>query len=246
MKQFVSGGCSFSECVSLKTHTWPMHLWAKLPDYTHIPRAMGSIGNGLISRRVIYTLCQLLKQHDPDKILVGIMWSGPDRHEYYNPQIPEYIRDAGEKHLDTYGMENPTNVVTEKHWVVLNDPWRHNNDRLVYYTHFHDHIGALVYTYEHILRTQWFLKSHGIKYFMSTYNGSVFPDHAKNHNEIAHLLEQINFDKFLPVTGEYEWCRDHSGLAFPVKGDDHPGTAQHKLFTEQVIWPFLEKNNYLE
>ena len=246
MKHFVSGGCSFSECITSAMHTWPGHLWEMLPGYKHVPTAMGSAGNGLISRRVIYAVSQLLKQHPPEDILVGIMWSGPSRHDYYSAEIPDYIKDARNKQENLYGMENPTNVVTEKNWIILNHQWTYRNDRLTYYTQFHDHIGSLVYTYEHILRTQWFLKLHGIRYFMSTFNNEVCPGYKQEHNELTHLLEQIDFDKFLPVEGEYEWCRDHSELAFPVDGDNHPSQAQHKLFAQQVIWPFLQKHNYQE
>ena len=239
MKQFVSGGCSFSECITTGLHTWPGHLSIMLKDYTHTPTGMGSAGNGLISRRIIYTVSQLLKQHPASDILVGIMWSGPGRHDYYNPEIPQHLLDKKSwKEENIYGMENPTNVVTEKNWIILNHNWALPEARQ-YYSYFYDHIGALVYTYEHILRTQWFLNMHSIRYFMSTYTEEVFPEHAKNHSEIAYLVEQIEFDKFLPVAGEYEWCRDYSDLPFP-------GEAQHKLFVQQVVWPFLQKHKYLE
>ena len=246
MKQFVSGGCSFSECITSGLHTWPGHVSAMLKDHVHVPTAMGSAGNGLISRRIIYTVSQLLKQHPANDILVGVMWSGPARHDYYNSEIPQYLLDKNSWAFNhAYGMENPTNVVTEKNWIILNHQWTSPNVKH-YYSYFYDHIGALVYTYEHILRTQWFLNMHGIRYFMSTYTNEVFPTHAKGHNEIAHLVDQIDFDKFLPVDGEYEWCRDYSELDFPLEGDNHPSQAQHKLFAEQVVWPFLQKHNYLE
>ena len=240
MNILVTGGCSFSY------NTWSNHLSTLLKNYTHTPTAMVSAGNGLISRRVIYTVSQLLKQHPASDILVGIVWSGPDRHDYYNTEIPQYLLDKKSwKEPNIYGMENPTNVVTEKNWIILNHNWNSSEARQ-YYSYFYNHIGALIYTYEHILRTQWFLNMHGIRYFMSTYTDEVFPKHEKNHNELTHLIEQIDFDKFLPVAGEYEWCRDYSTLPFPVKDDRHPSIEQHRLFTEQIVWPFLQKHNYLE
>ena len=81
---------------------------------------------------------------------------------------------------------------------------------------------------------------------MSTYTGEVFPDYGHDNSDVKHLVDQIDRSKFLPVVGEYEWCRDYSNLPFPVEGDNHPSQAQHKLFVEQVVWPFLKIKNYVE
>ena len=272
MKYFVSGGCSFSECITGPNHTWPGHLEELLPAYEHIPRGMGSSGNGLISRRVIQTVTELLKEY-PDhthfsrlqrtreskrgekiitpgkNILVGIMWSGPNRHDYYTTTPPEYLVGANSINTDNnlYGMENPTSVVSDNNWVILNHQWANSVPHAgQYYKYFHDSIGSLIYTYEHILRTQWFLELHGINYFMSTYTGEVFPDYGHDNSDVKHLVDQIDRSIFLPVVGEYEWCRDYSNLPFPVEGDNHPSQAQHKLFVEQVVWPFLKIKNYVE
>ena len=250
MKYFVSGGCSFSECITAPTHTWPAHLKEMLPDYKHISRGMGSAGNGLISRRVIYSVVELLKYHSPDDMLVGIMWSGPSRHDYYSTVIPAHF--VGTTSINTgkkmFGMENPTNVANKNNWVILNHHWTTTLFPYAeqYYKYFYDPIGSRIYTYEHILRTQWFLKLHGIKYFMSTYTGEVFPEYEQENTDVSYLLAQIDREKFLPVIGEYEWCRDYSGLLFPANGGIHPSQAQHKLFVEQVVWPFLKIKNYVE
>jgi hypothetical protein len=61
MKTLITGGCSFSECVSTNIDTWPRHLARALPEYTHISTGLGSQGNGLISRRVIYEVSECLK-----------------------------------------------------------------------------------------------------------------------------------------------------------------------------------------
>ena len=147
-----------------------------------------------------------------------------------------------------FGMENPTNVANKNNWVILNHHWTTTLFPYAeqYYKYFYDPIGSRIYTYEHILRTQWFLKLHGIKYFMSTYTGEVFPEYEQENTDVSYLLAQIDREKFLPVIGEYEWCRDYSGLLFPANGGIHPSQAQHKLFVEQVVWPFLKTKNYVE
>jgi len=236
MKQLITGGCSFSECISPWITTWPKQLSKVMPDYNHISTGMGSQGNGLISRRVIYQVTETLKTHSSNDILVGIMWSGPSRFDFYLKNVPVIKTDGY--------MENPTKFVPNStgSWTILNHVWSTKLSQ-EYYRYFHDMIGQYIYAYEHILRTQWFLKLHNIKYFMSTYTGEVLC--RTNDTDIKHLYDQIDFDHFLPVTGEYEWCRDYSGLEFPIKGDDHPSSEQHQLFTQQIILPFLKEKQYI-
>jgi hypothetical protein len=50
---------------------------------------------------------------------------------------------------------------------------------------------------------------------------------------------------FLPVLGEYEWCRDYSDLEFPNPEDNHPSREQHRAFADQVILPFLKERNLI-
>jgi hypothetical protein len=238
MNILVTGGCSFSECISTDIDTWPRHLARSLPDYTHVSTGLGSQGNGLISRKILYQVSELLKTTPADDILVGIMWTSPDRQDFY-------LNNIKLGHNIDGWMENPTSVIPqdkEKHWIILNHNWC-NEFAKQYYSTFHSEIGSLLYTCEHILRVQWFLKLHNIKYFMSTFTSILFSNKI-NYPEVKYLYDQIDFDQFLPVSGEYEWCRDHSGLAFP-RNDRHPGSAQHRVFAERVIFPFLQDKKYL-
>ena len=237
-KLLITSGCSFSECISPWIKTWPAHLAAKLDGFAHISKAMGSQGNGLISRSIVYQVTEALKTYSADNIVVGIMWSGPDRVDFYNPSVKFSSNLSG-------WMENPTGFVdNHKNWIILNHGWNTDHAKQ-YYGNFHSYIGSLIYTLEHILRTQWFLKSLGVKYFMSTYTSEVLPQIAKAHPETAYLYNQIDFSKFLPVEGEYEWCRDHSGLDFPIPNDNHPSSQQHLLFVEKVILPFVKETQII-
>ncbi len=237
-KLLITSGCSFSECISPWIKTWPAHLARKLDGYEHVSKAMGSQGNGLISRGIIYQVSESLKSRPTEDIVVGIMWSGPDRVDFYNPSVKFSSNLSG-------WMENPTGFVNPyKNWVILNHGWNTEHAKQ-YYANFHSYVGSLIYTLENILRTQWFLKMHNIKYFMSTYTSEVMPELVKNHPETQHLYNQIDFSKFLPVDGEYEWCKDQSGLDFPTPGDNHPSSQQHLLFVEKVILPFVKTNQII-
>ena len=237
MKQLITGGCSFSECESPWISTWPKHLANTLSEYQHIGTGLSSQGNGLISRQVIYQVTESLKRTSTNNILVGVMWSGPDRHDFFVDQHSTFFnRKDWTSKLVKFIKNSPGG------WEITNYHWNTNHSKL-YYTEFHTYFGSLIYTLEHILRTQWFLKLHGVKYFMTTYTGEVLPDIVKTHNDMQHLYNLIDTSVFLPVVGEYEWCRDHSNLDFSVPDDNHPSSAQHKLFVEQVVLPFLKERN---
>jgi len=238
MKTLITSGCSFSECIN-HTGTWPRHLADALPNYQHTSTAMGSQGNGLISRRVLYQVTEALKENSAEEILVGIMWSGPDRHDYYTTTSPVVFKE------DLW-MENPTRFVPNGQgaWNIVSPGWR-MPAAANYYVNFHDQIAQYIYTLEHILRTQWFLQFLGVKYFMSTYTGAVLPPIVKTHNDTQHLYQLLDQDMFLPVTSEYEWCRDHSGLPFPMPADPHPSVEQHQAFVNQIILPYLKERNII-
>ena len=240
-KILITGGCSFSECASDFIDTWPRHLARLLPEYNHVSTAMSSQGNGLISRKIIYEIQHQIKQGvDPKDIVVGIMWSGPDRHDIYIDTNPiGYSDNSGGWY------ENPTKFVKNqpiKNWYVFNSWWQNISLNKTYYKLFHNETMHLILTYEHILRVQWFLKSLGIKYFMTCYMDTLFHSEQIKHPELKYLYDMIDLTTFLPVTGEYEWCKEKSSFDFPIKDDPHPGNDQHKEFTEKVVFPFLLLN----
>ena len=228
-KVLLTSGCSFSETISDHMHTWARHLARAMPNHTHISKAMGSQGNGLISRSIIHSCTEL----QDSEVVVGIVWSSPDRHDFY---LHEPILG---KNQDNW-MENPTGFTENKRWVILNHGWK-NEYAQAYYGMFHDSIGCSINTLEHILRTQWFLKQYNIKYFMSTYTKNVLAG-IEDLIDCKHLYDLIDFDNWLPVDGLYEWVQTNIGASgFPLKGDNHPSSYAHEQFTNRVILPYMEK-----
>lgn len=236
----ITGGCSFT----FDEWCWPTHLKQDL-NIELINTAMCSMGNKLISRRIISTLNNTLKNKNPEELLVGIMWSGTDRyHKYLEPQEREkqYINDF---EIST-GVQNPTwaGNKDEKNWLVFN-PW-HNmtNSSTNFYKYIYHPIELQIQTLECILITQLFLEKYNIKYFMSTYK-NIFSEKEwgfdKNNPELKYLYDNINFNKFLPVSGMMEWTMETLGNdGFPIKWDDHPNKYAHIEFTKRVINPYLK------
>tara|TARA_E500000331_G_scaffold306212_1_gene310385 strand:+ start:375 stop:1100 length:726 start_codon:yes stop_codon:yes gene_type:complete len=232
-KYLITAGCSFTETVT-GAETWPMHLIQRMQGYELVSKGMGSQGNGLISRSVIYEVTNKLKQTTSENISVGIMWSGPTRHETHIDI--DHVPASPWKNDDNW-IENPTGFIEGYNtWEIINHWWTRPKSKL-YYKEFHDPIGDYIQTLEHILRTQWFLEKHNIKYFMSTFTSEVIPEVLKSNIELIHLYELIDFSKFLPISGMHEWAKQ-TGLPLMPNNAIHPTSKQHEIFVDKVILPF--------
>ena len=240
-KVILTAGCSFSECINYdkngieENRTWPIYLRERFPGVKHHSEAMGSQGNGLISRRVQYRLSELLKEYKPEEILVGIMWTGRDRFEFYFEQPIEFTTN-----IDGW-IENPTRVAEGDTggWVILNPHWKHEHNP-PFYRHYYNETAAQLYTLEHILNVQRYLDFLGVKYFFTQAFDSVFNEIYKDRTSTKYLWEQINWDKFLPVRSEYHWVKDN--CPNPHVDNFHPHNHQHEKFVDQVIMPWIANN----
>jgi hypothetical protein len=254
---FISTGCSFTEVPMKEFHkdtyvntdayphyafSWPVHvnnILKSKPCY----KGKGGSGNGIISRTTIYEVNKALRTYKPEELLVGIMWSGAYRHEIYSSNMHNSYHAIDN---NVKNQNNPASIGRGyKYYKVM--PYWDDELSKMYYKNIYDEVGSYIETIEHILRVQWFLKNHNIKYFMTTYFPEVFPK-DKNHEDIKYLYDMIDFDNFLDVDSEYEWCARYQN---PKTWDDHghahphPHTKQHKAFAEQVIIPHLQKKGYI-
>lgn len=265
MNYFISTGCSFTEVpipdiqnlsqvdlnqYSRYTFSWPVHVVNHLnctPKY----KGKGASGNGIISRTTIHEVIQALKTYKPDEILVGIMWSGAYRQEIYLSEPPEnyyHIHPSWEHDENT---TNPATIGGNRNFYKVMPYWEDDLSKM-YYKNIYDDVAAYMQTIEHILRVQWFLKNHNIKYFMTQYYYLTFPNKPEimSHPDIQYLYEQIDFDNWLPVKSEYDWCAEFQD---PKTWDDivefghfkHPHTLQHKAFVDHVVIPFLKEKRYI-
>lgn len=242
MKTLIASGCSFT----FEPWNWPTFVANKFNlELRNV--GMASQGNGLIARKLIYEVNKALDLYNPDEILVGVMWSGTDRHEFYKEESID-SKSWGNYPKDYNDVKNPTNVVDGKlNWYILNHHWT-NKESTTYYKNFHTVVQGMVLSLEHILRVQLFLEKMGIKYFMSSYL-DIFSDASlMNNDEISYLYKNINLNSFLPVKGCHEWVKENysnnGGFNEPdEKGyiGIHPTEFGHKKFTDEVIIPHLNK-----
>lgn len=243
-KLLITAGCSFST-VPNEHVTWPANLNRYINPKTNLYLGQGAAGNGIISRRVIYNVTEQLKKFKPEEILVGIMWSSYSRHEVYSPEpIPHDPQDCGPTH------SNPTSVAKNKNFYLFNI---HRTDELNinYYKNFYNDVHASLITMEHILRVQWFLKLHNIKYFMAEYSHDTLPTQDYPHitkimadPDVKYLYDLIDRDHWLPITNMQEFS-NNSGYPYNP-GDIHPTTEHHKHLTDTVIIPYLKNKGYID
>ncbi len=239
----ITGGCSFSATKTGKAKVWP-HWLEKQTKFNAVNTGSGSEGNGMISRRIIHAVHEQLKHTSADNILVGIMWSGPSRHEQYSSKKTEFNGN-----IDGW-MENPTSYVEKDlgGWIVYNNRWKIKQAQR-FYRYMYDPVYSQMLTLEHIIRTQNYLKLHNIKYFMTTYMDEVFA--LTDNSNLDHLYEQIDYEYFLTNQGMLEWTRT-TGLQPRSNGDHHPTAEMHQLYTNKIIIPWIKQkykidiNAYLE
>lgn len=236
-KTLLASGCSFT----FEKWNWPTFVAESL-DYDLLNVGMASTGNGLIGKKVIYNVENLLKTHDPENILVGVMWSGIDRNDFF-VEDPKAVKPF------CGWITNPNAVVKgHNNWEITNIHWN-TEKSLLWYKYFHTDVGSIIQTLQNILSVQWYLERKKVKYFMSTFMdifSRVRVHDLLNHPDVKYLYEMVDFTKFLPVAGCYEWVRDNyfeQGFNYP--GNDlnkilHPTEFGHKKFTHQIIVPFVQ------
>ena len=228
----ITSGCSFSDN---KAKTWPIWLQKKL-GIEHIQLAGGALGNGLISRKLIYEVSIVENKED---LLVGIMWSGPDRMDAYTEDPNFSSRDDCNnswRDQTIFPADDPGG------WVQMYPGWP-NLYSIEYYKTYSNTTWNTIQTYEHIIRTQLFLEKYNVKYFMMPYMDHVL-ELKGNHPSLQYLWNEINFDTFATTTGCFEWCIKDSG-SLVKKGQSHPTERQHYFYVEKVIMPYLQNKKLI-
>lgn len=247
IKCLVTSGCSFSEPYIRKT--WPLWLEEKInsDNLFKLHYGLPSQGNNLIARKVIYGIHTALKEFKPDEILVGIVWSGPDRHDSYFSNIMPGPNTDGWLINPTRFLSRPDEEVNDPGaWHIMNLHWEEPKSK-IYYTYLHDSVNGIINTYEKLLWVQHYCKLMGVKYFMTTYMDEVLGDNdMKENSNISWMRSQIDFENFLPVTSLLGWCLNTFGdnaftkFITPTMKDYHPLEYMHEQFVDSVILPFIK------
>lgn len=241
-KHFIASGCSFTEYKG-----WPYRLPNHFTDVKLHNTGLSSQGNGHIARKAQYKIFDLLNSGvSPEDIFVGIMWSGPTRMEFF---FEEMWEDPG---TDGWcpNTGNPSHFIpdAEGSWFITNQNWQHPIAKDWNESRFFNPTACYIRTYELILGTQNYCKSLGIDFFMTQFTrGVVEESHDKDRN-LRWMRETIDWDKWLPVDGCFEWVFLNTTKPWevdvPIDIDKpcHPTPEQHAEFCEQVVVPVLKQS----
>lgn len=243
MNHLVTSGCSFSkpgdytQGLNEDPDTWPEWLDYKIKPNKSMHLGVSSNGQELISRKVIHTVHRLLCEGiEASNILVGVMWSTEDRKQFYIPNgyDKKYLLEPNPSPSNPHHWPKEDNYGT---WHLQNAGFM-NKFAENYYKYFYDITQSVINSYEHVLRVQWFLEKHEIKYFMSTINDFSFEGDWENPAQIDYLKDQVDWSKFLPaqlpwvIDNTPQWCKDEYY---------HPNSAQHQQYVESIILPYLDQ-----
>ena len=274
----VTGGCSFSNTVDCVDYTrfkmehdsyqldnyksWALHLEDIVPDCKVYNTAKAGVGNGYISRAVIYKVNELLEQYKkPDYVFIQL--SSCDRKELLvniddatsqtdkniiTHFIPEFdIKDV--RYNKDVKLKN-NNMIWLKHSYEEDSLMKH------WYKYYSNLEESYLRTLEHILRLQWFFKVNDINYkFFCGWN--IFKDLPKiprNPIELRHLWKMIDWDNFwfhrkfggitqwsddnLPFKDRYVTGEILNEEGFPL--DQHPSNIAHREFAKQVVSKWIK------
>lgn len=266
-KVLVTAGCSFSECESEWIDTWPRHLAKNFTN--HISLGRGAVGNGYISRAVIHTVNRTnpdivaIMWSGWDRIdlrLEQVEYKSTDAEDAYNKrrgsswpmypvtwnQLSVNIQNEIQTQFPNLELllKDPAHnlrrgFTDKRYWTNISMLLDSKQYEKAYFMLYGDDISKQIYSLEHILRTQWFLESKKVPYFMMTMNNSVLDFQVTEETE--HLIGMLDRNRFIDCPGMVEWTMQNFGKkGFPKYPDMHPGTQQHNEFTQKVILPYME------
>ena len=236
--KLVTSGCSFTDKIAYPEN-WSVQLERSL-DVEHVALGFISQGNGLISRKLIHYLSTV---DDVSDILVGVMWSGPDRHDLY---IEDGKSDDKVLSRPGHGLNDMVDDDDIGAWYPINLN-RKDKFATTYFKHYHSEIGCRIITYEHILRTQWYLEKRNIKYFMMAYTSNPM-GMAGDHPQLKYLWDEIDHTNFIK-DDHITWLNNNMNYSIKRKKLDylsHPEPLDSIAYTEKVILPFLRDKGLIE
>jgi len=152
----------------------------------------------------------------------------PEFYDRENPQtlgkdIAWYVANS-----PSWVAHNENNKKTRsKDWHTFNPYWPDSMTKK-YYKDFISPEYALIQTCQHILRTQWYLNTHHIKYFMTEYDLDVFTYHGPPLNQqLPDAVRDYNQeDEGIP-----DWSKPQVSLI-----DEHPEVNWLYKMIDRSYW----------
>ena len=277
MTHIVTSGCSYSnteDCIDYTTHgmdyhsyqldnykSWALHLEDIVPDCKVYNTAKAGVGNGYISRAIIYKVNEMLEQgKKPDYVFIQL--SSCDRKELLlniDDTTSETDKNIVTHFIPEFGIKdvrfNKNVKLKNNNMLWLKHSYEEDSMMRYWYKYYASLEECYLRTLEHILRLQWFFKVNDISYkFFCGWN--IFKDLKvpRYPLELRHLWKMIDWDNFWlhkRLGGITEWNEDNLPFrdryvtgerktedGFPL--DQHPSNKAHREFAKQVVSKWIK------
>lgn len=177
MKTLITAGCSFTH----SPDTYAVQIKDLRPDMDVCNISLSGAGNDLISKMIIHKVAQFLKEgKSPEDMYVVMQLSGLERKTFLiSEDVGEYdelVKSRGyDAHLSDHfeykwGGRQPWNNFVDCDKTFWAQMMANGITEFELFSNYFNYIysdeGHFVETLENILRVQWFLKQHNIKYKM--------------------------------------------------------------------------------
>ena len=243
MKALLTSGCSFSDMKY--SRVWAH--WLEQHMNTTVAKHTGSSnhGNDLIAKKTIYACNELLKEYKGEDIMCIVQWSSYSRFALLNEHDSDMRKEISKQGSATpwfanqfKDYDNKTNDQEPLYgWNFFNPNWD-IKDTMLHYKN-QSVFGMVEQTLWHMLNVKNFCEVNDINYFWTTMQNDVNTNFAK-HWSTKHLYDLVyNTDNRIGKHGIYEWVTHFHPEE--LNEDKHPTVQGHKLYTEEVIIPFLEQ-----
>ena len=277
MTHIVTSGCSYSnteDCIDYTTHgmdyhsyqldnykSWALHLEDIVPDCKVYNTAKAGVGNGYISRAIIYKVNEMLEQgKKPDYVFIQL--SSCDRKELLlniDDTTSETDKNIVTHFIPEFGIKdvrfNKNVKLKNNNMLWLKHSYEEDSMMRYWYKYYASLEECYLRTLEHILRLQWFFKVNDISYkFFCGWN--IFKDLKvpRYPLELRHLWKMIDWDNFWfhrKFGGITEWNEDNlpfkdryvTGERKTEDGnplDQHPSNKAHREFAKQVVSKWIK------
>lgn len=272
IKCLITSGCSFSPRST--TSGWTGEITKKFesiyPELISMHRGLPSQGQELIQKKAVFAIVEALnKGYKPEEIAVVVMWSGTERTAWYidNPDIMRDILLQWKLEFNSgwscqfFDLENKSSSekigLTKNNNEIVYDPnggWYFTNGHgaeiefIKQYFMFDKDIpgiGMVHKSLENMIFLQNFCKVKNIKLCQQFYMDHVFTDilKHKDHKAINYLYKELDFDTIL-LKSIYNYLQPNT--EYFMDDNIHPNDLGAKVYSENVLIPFLESKGFFQ
>lgn len=276
IRKIITSGCSFSDPKTPYTWPNQLENYVKRIDPTvrFDHRGLASQGQELIQKKASHAIFEALETgYKPEELAVFVMWSSVDRKSFYidNPYFIEEIvnnwklstqgwtlqfgdlkNDFSSLTLLTTLKKNNNEIMYNKNggWLITS---AHVTDEIKFVRDYFmmakevDAPGPNNTSLENILLLQYLCKSKNIKLYQQFYMDNILESHekCKDHQIVKYLYNDLDRSTFISEKSMHSYMNGREELFVGV-GNNHPNGLGHRIWTNEVILPHIENDNFFE